>query len=58
VLILDFLLIQDLPEAFSAAFVEAYGELRSFSFLVGFASHFPGFLCGFNVFSTFGTFCH
>jgi hypothetical protein len=55
---LDFLLVQDLPECFSAALVKSYGELRAFAFLVGFASHLPSFLGVFHVFSTIGTFSH
>ena len=55
---LDFLLFQDFPEGFSAAIVEAYGELGSLSALVGFASHFPRFLWVCNFFSAIGTFNH
>ena len=57
-MMLDFLFIYNLPEAFSAAFIKAYCKLGSFSILVGSASHFPCFLCVFDVLSTIGAFCH
>jgi len=55
---LDFLLVENLPEGFSAALVETDRELCSFSFLVRLTSHFPGFFRVFNFFSTFRAFCH
>ena len=55
---LDFFLVQDASVSFAAAFIQAYCELCSFSFFVGFPSHFPGFLRVFNVFSAFRAFRH
>jgi len=58
VLRLDFFLVYDFAESFPAALIKRYCKLRSFSFLIWFASHFPSFCWIFSFFSTSWAFCH
>ena len=56
--LLDFSLVQDRSERFSAAFKESDRELHSFAALVFSSSHLPSLLRSTNFFLTFGTFSH
>ena len=56
--LLDFSLVQDRSERFSAAFKESDRELHSFAALVFSSSHLPSLLWSANFFLAFRAFCH